>query len=321
MELTVELVGRGSRHFDLQHVSGDQITIGRGFDNDIIVSDPHVCAHHAMIETSDSGEMLLKDLGSVNGTFTQKHQAVGQAHSIASGDEFIVGKTRIRIYLREHAVPASIQLTWVEKLAHLIGKPLFIGAVFVLAVLMSVYFQYANEVTTSHIGREVITAVGVLLLIAIWPAGWMLYARSKKHDARFLAQLSATIIYVVLITLIQKVNKWLAFNFGMSLGLDMLSSSLYIMLTFLLVWLNYYLSIFQASKKRWIYTASFTTLLASFAYVSSTFDAEKFKSRPEYNITLYPPALTAYSTQTINEYLQSADVIFDRALGKVDEDN
>jgi len=318
MELTIELVGRGSRHFDLQQVSGEQITLGRGFDNDVILSDPHVCAHHAVIESNERGEILLKDLGSINGTFTKKHQAVGQACAVSSGDEFMLGKTRIRIYRRDHAVAPSIRLTWVEKLAHLASVPLFTGTVFIFAVLMSVFFQYTNEIKTFYGGRELITAVGVLLLITIWPVGWMLFARTKKHDAHFMAQLSATIVFVILVTLIQKANKWLAFHFGVNLGLDLISSGLYILLSFLLIWLNYYLSIFQTSKKRWIYAASFTVLLASFAYVASTFDAERFKFRPEYNATLYPPSLTVYSTQTVDDYLESAETIFDEALSMVD---
>ena len=320
MELTIELVGRGSRHFDLQHVAGEKITLGRGFDNDIIVSDPHVCPHHAVLEMNEKGEILLTDLGSVNGTFTKKHQAVGQAYAVASGDEFIVGKTHIRIYRRDHAVLPSIQLTWVENLSHLLGKRSFTVTMFILAVLMSVAFQYMGEIKTPHIGRELITAVGILLLITVWPASWTLFARSKKHDTHFLAQLSATIIFVVLITLIQKANIWLAFHFGVGLGLDLVSLSLYTLLTFLLVWMNYYLSVFQTGKKRWIYTASLTALLASFAYITSTFDAEKFKFQPEYNATLYPPALTVYSTQSVDAYLHSAEDIFVDVLGKVSTD-
>ena len=167
MELIIELVGRGSRHFDLQHVSGEKVRIGRGLDNDIILSDPHVCAHHAVIEENDSGELVLKDLGSLNGTFTSKHQPIAEGCNVESGDEFIVGKTHIRIYQRDHAVAPTIQLTWVEKLAHLAGKPLFAGAVFFFAVLMSVLFQYANEIKQFHLERELITAVGVLLLIIV----------------------------------------------------------------------------------------------------------------------------------------------------------
>lgn len=318
MELTIELVGRGSRHFDLQHVSGEQITIGRGFDNDIVLSDPHVCARHAVIESNESGEILLKDLDSVNGTFTKKHQAVGKGCAVTSGDEFIIGKTRIRIYQRDHAVTPSIRLTWVEKLAHLASKPLLTGTIFLFAVLMSVFFQYANEIKTFHLGRELITAVGILLLISVWPASWTLFARAKKHDARFMAQLSATIVFIILITLIQKIVTWLAFHFGTSLGLDLFSSGLYILLTLLLVWLNYYLAVFQTSRKRWIYSVSLTVLLTSFAYVASTFDTDRFKSRPEYSATLYPTSLTVYSSQSVDEYLEKAEGVFDEAMEMAD---
>lgn len=320
MELTIELVGRGNRHFDLQQVSGERITLGRGFDNDIVLSDPHVCAHHAVIETNESGELLLKDLDSVNGTFTKKHQPVGKSCVVSSGDEFIIGKTHIRIYQRDHAVPPSIQLSWVEQLAHTAGGPLFTGGMCLFAILMSVFFQYTHEIKEFHTGRELITAVGVLLLITIWPVSWMLFARAKKHDAHFMAQLSATLVFIILFRLIQTSDEWLAFHFGASLGLDLIRVSLYILLALLLIWLNYYLAVFQTSRNRWVYSISLTILLTSFAYVASTFDAGRFKSRPEYNATLYPPSLSVYSTQTVDEYLENAEGIFDEALGMVEGD-
>lgn len=318
MELTIELVGRGSRHFDLLQVSGERITLGRGFDNDIVLSDPHVCAQHAVIEENENGELLLKDLDSVNGTFTKKHQPVGKSCVVSSGDEFIIGKTHIRIYQRDHAVPPSIQLSWVEQLAHMAGKSVFTGGVCLFVILMSVFFQYTHEIKEFHTGRELITAVGVLLLITIWPASWMLFARAKKHDARFMAQLSATVVFIILFTLIQKSDEWLAFHFGASLWLDLISVSLYILLALLLIWLNYYLALFQTSRKRWSYSAALTVLLASFAYVASTFDNDRFNARPVYNTTLYPPSLTVYSAQSVDEYLQNAESIFAEALDMVE---
>ena len=319
MELIIELVGRGSRHFDLQHVAGEKITLGRGFDNDIILSDPHVCAQHAVIETNEQGELLLKDLNSINGTFTNRHESVGDSCVVSSGDEFILGKTHIRIYQRDHAVAPSIQLNWVEQLAELAGRPVVSGAICALAILLSMFFQYTHAIKEFHIGREFITAVGVLLLISLWPASWMLFARAKKHDAHFMAQLSAAVVFIILFTLIKKSAEWLTFHFGASMVPGILSASLYTLLALLLIWLSYYLAVFQASRTRWVYSIALTALLASFAYGVSTFDADRFKSKPVYNAKLYPPALTVYSVQSVDEYLENAESIFADARELVDK--
>ena len=319
MELIIELVGRGSRQFDLQRVAGERITIGRAFDNDIILSDPHVCAHHAVLEENEKGEILLKDLGSINGSFTKDHVAVNEACVVSSGDEFVLGKTRIQIYQRDHKVAPSIRLTWLEQLAFIASKPSVLVSIIAGAVILSLFYQYANDIKSFHPGRYLVTLISVLLVGSFWPAVWALFARMKKHDARVVAQLSATMLFVIVVTLLQKTDKWLAFHFGTGMMLEIFESVLIIALAFLLIWMNYYLSIFQTSRKRWIYAMSLTAILSGLTYMATSFNDDRFKSRPMYNTTLYPPSMTFYSGQSINEYLRNTDNIFDEAVSLIDD--
>ena len=46
-------------------------TIGRGFANDFKISDPSVSGSHCRI-IIDSGNVIIKDLGSTNGTFINR---------------------------------------------------------------------------------------------------------------------------------------------------------------------------------------------------------------------------------------------------------
>ena len=310
MELTIELVGRGGRNFDLLQVEGERIRIGRAFDNDIVLSDPHVCPHHAVIESDEQGNIQLRDLGSVNGTYTSKHQALDNSIIVTSGDEFILGKSCIRIYRRDHAVPASISLTWVENLAHFAGRPLVAGSVILLAVLISLFSQYAGAIKEFNISRELITTIGVILLICLWPACWTVYSRFKKHEPHFITQLSVTMLYVVIVTLMQKLLSWLAFHFGLSLSLGLFSIVVFFVLSLLLIWANYYLAVFLNNRRRWVYSLLLTSLLGSFAYLGHSFDADRFKRRPEYAAQLFLPAVTFYSTSSIDTYLDDADYIF-----------
>lgn len=320
MELTIEIVGRGGRHFDLQNVSGNHITIGRGFDNDIVLSDPHICAHHAVLEKDINGEPVLRDLNSINGTYTKDHQLIASPQPVLSGDEFILGKTRLRVYQRQHALPPSIRLTWIENLAQYFGSPLLSAVVIFISLVMSMLFKYNETVKEFYVGRELVTAIGMLLVISIWPACWSVYARIRKHEARFIAQLSVTLVAIIVTTFFQKLHNWLAFHLGGSFALQLIMSSVSVAVTLLLIWFNYYLSIFQSTRRRWIYSVIFTALLSSFAYVATTFDAGRFKSKPDYNASLYPPSLTVYSAQTVDAYLENAESIFGDAGALANKD-
>ncbi len=320
MEMIIELVGRGNRHFDLQRVNAERISIGRAFDNDIILSDPHVCAHHAVLETNAEGAIQIRDLGSVNGTRSSDRQTISDGHTLQSGDEFVVGKTRIRIYRPDHAVAPSIRLTRIENLALLADSPAFAVGVFVLTLLFSLFFHYSSSFKEFNLGRELITVIGMLLAVSLWPAGWAMFARARKHEARFAAQLSATLCFMVVVTLLQKSVHWLAYHWGTSPGLAAIGNLIYVLLLLLLIWFHYYLSIFQTAKQRWVYAASFTGLLAGFAYLASSLDADRFEVRPDYSASLYPPALTLSTTQPVNDYLKQAEAVFAKSAAMIDKE-
>ena len=50
----------------------DQVTIGRGTVNDIVLGDPAVSTLHAHFEVASSGEVSVRDLDSSNGTFVNR---------------------------------------------------------------------------------------------------------------------------------------------------------------------------------------------------------------------------------------------------------
>lgn len=312
MELMIELPGRGGQQNELHKVSGERITVGRAYDNDIILHDPHVCPHHAVIEIVE-GEITIQDLGSVNGTYTKSRQQIVAPSKLDSGDEFYLAKSRIRIYRTDHPVAPSIRLNWVEKLASLSGQPLWAGALGLLTLLLILYLQYGAEIGKFYMGRELLASVGVLLLIALWPASWSLFARYKKHDPHFLAQLSVSLVFMIMLTLLSKFEDWIAYHNGSSLLLEGIMLIIGATLVLLLIWYHLYLSIFLDKQKRWIYSAAMTLFIASIVYVGYTIDSEGFDSRPRYVATIFPPSLSFYDTQTLDEMMSASVKVFDNA--------
>jgi len=311
VELIIEILGRGSHAFDLQKIEGDTIRIGRAFDNDLILSDPHICPHHAVLELDEQGGIVLRDTGSINGTFAKGHKPIESEQKVTSGDEFSLGKSRFRVYLPDHPVADSIRLNWVERLAHTVNLPLVAGGLSLVLLVLHLYLQYAGEISEFYVGREVLGAVGVLMVISLWPTSWTLFARYKKHEARFLAQLSATVLFVIVFTLLDKLKDWLAFHNGSSVLIDGVVIVLSIGLTLLLIWFHFYLSIFQASRKRWFYAGGMTALFVCIAYIGSNLDKDSFSSRPEYVAKIYPSSVSFYSTQTTDEFIKAAESIFE----------
>lgn len=95
-QLTMELieVGRGAG-VRVNAVDSRRVTIGRNPDNDVVVSDPSVSRHHAMLELVDSA-WRLRDLGSRNGTYLNGSR-VDRVVRVQSGDRIEVGDSTFRL--------------------------------------------------------------------------------------------------------------------------------------------------------------------------------------------------------------------------------
>ena len=81
--------GRVGESFPL---SADRMTIGRRPDSDIFLDDVTVSRDHALL-VRRSGDYFLDDLGSLNGTYVNRHRI--ESHRLEDGDELQVGKFKL----------------------------------------------------------------------------------------------------------------------------------------------------------------------------------------------------------------------------------
>jgi hypothetical protein len=81
--------GRVGESFPL---NSDRMTIGRRPDSDIFLDDVTVSRDHALL-VRRSGDFYLDDLGSLNGTYVNRHRI--ESHRLEDGDELQVGKFKL----------------------------------------------------------------------------------------------------------------------------------------------------------------------------------------------------------------------------------
>jgi hypothetical protein len=86
----------------------DTVTLGRDLGNHVVLADPNVSGHHAVLQRGPDG-VVLRDLGSTNGT-TVNGAVVAGAHRLSHGDEIGLGP---EVTLRIRQVEAGTSGTWV----------------------------------------------------------------------------------------------------------------------------------------------------------------------------------------------------------------
>lgn len=71
-----------------------RVTLGRAPDSDLQLGDPSVSRRHAKIEVDVDGRVMLVDLSSTGGTYIRGARI--DRHELVSGDEFVIGRFRLR---------------------------------------------------------------------------------------------------------------------------------------------------------------------------------------------------------------------------------
>jgi adenylate cyclase len=90
--------------------SGNCWTVGRSEDNNVVLSDRWISRNHAMVQSMETGEFYLIDLGSRNGSFLNGRR-VSIPVTLQNGDRLTFGQTELEFYCPIHrSVDASLEM-------------------------------------------------------------------------------------------------------------------------------------------------------------------------------------------------------------------
>ncbi len=180
----LELRNRGGQLLHRSMTDREVITVGRAFDNDVIVDDIYVSPHHLRLTRTENG-WHAEDLDSLNG-IQRKHQQNG-AGPVSSGDQLRIGHTVLHVYEREHQPAGTLKLDRAESILSGLGRhALWVVPLVVLFQAVHNYINSWSEVTWLDGASNVIDGVLPAVIIA---AGWALLGRLLRHRTHYFAHL------------------------------------------------------------------------------------------------------------------------------------
>ncbi|HEX2517385.1 MAG TPA: DUF3662 and FHA domain-containing protein, partial [Chloroflexota bacterium] len=91
------LVGTVNGRHQTWALSGKQVRIGRGLDNEVVLDDASVSRHHAEI-TREDGALEVRDLGSTNGTWVNAGRV--DVAAVEAGDQIAFGAVHLEVARR-----------------------------------------------------------------------------------------------------------------------------------------------------------------------------------------------------------------------------
>ncbi|ACE83830.1 FHA domain-containing protein [Cellvibrio japonicus] len=277
------------------------IRLGRAYDNDIILDDPHTAPHHAVIERNQLDELVLTDLESLNG-ISHNHQR--EAFFVVNGEQaYRLGRTRLRIRTRDFVVaPEQADDTnhhwegWRPALAGL--------AILGLSSLLGSWLNDLNQQSAA----DYLLAVIYMMLFALgWSGLWALLGRLFTGHPRFGRQLFITCCALVAVELWEHLRSIIAYALSWEWLATFTSPPI-----IALIAVAFYFHLRTAGHKRpgrlKISLVSLT-LVSSAIVMTTQYQSSKHLADELYLSNLYPPALRLSRDQPAEAFIDEMQTL------------
>jgi len=195
-----------SRHHDVlsrQRIDhdGDTIRLGRAYDNDVIVDDPYVAPHHALLKRDEDGNWTAFDQGTRNGMIVGKNGRRCAEVRLHDDTDVRIGRTWFRLRSAEAPVPPERVLSRFQH--HAWRLAFFIALVVTLIEVAGIWLGSVGEYKTSQYMSAILAAVTVVLVwTSVWAISSRIFTAQGHFDQHLLIALSGLLALSVLDALV-----------------------------------------------------------------------------------------------------------------------
>lgn len=201
----------------LGHVIGrhryDQmpVAVGRGYQNDLILNDPFVSPAHIIISEVNEG-WRVEDQGSENGVKYKLHSTGSRPDQLLSGDDIILGRTRLRLYSPAHPVVDAHLLPTKASLPQVIASPVIAATVIVLVLAILIVNELLTASKQTGIDKLLASTLPTFLFALAWAGIWTFVGRVITHRASFLPHFIAALMLFLISMLTAIMSEYITYN-------------------------------------------------------------------------------------------------------------
>lgn len=299
---------------ELVRSHGDDILIGRGFKNTLVIQDDYIAPEQLRIFQKDDLSWWMEVLDQTNSVLLNKEALSPKANAVQihSGDSITIGRTTLSIYSADHKV---------EKTRKLLTRTLHQDSIGLTIPLILLLLFSAFDIAKEHfltLPQESITSYITTILISmavvlVWVSLWGLAGRIFRHNSHFGQQLLATTLIMFLISILSPWPYWLEFTFSnVTMGIVLNYLLAFISMTLLL---KFHLLFATNIRRTGRIALTISTLIVGGTASYQIYLEREFSANAEYSQTVKPSFMHLGRDTSIDQYLdQMQDV-----LNKIDE--
>lgn len=295
----VEILDREGDSTSRHPITGWPFVVGRGYQCDLILDDPHIAALHAEITELQPGQYQLRDLGSINGITPFGNS--GKTHNLVvqSDEKIRLGQTQLRIRSTTHPVAPEIPLSlrpWSRKPATLAAS----AGLSLFFTCMAGWSMYDNADALGDLSK---TVLGIVFMLIAWVAVWALISRLFTSKTNLIAHGIIASTALNALWILDYGSSFTEFSLdstALSSQIDKLEYAA------LAVTLYFHLRLISRINKGHI--AAIATLIGVSLWGTTTLTAslDEHTETANYNSTIEPPALLLKNGMSIDAFIESA---------------
>jgi len=314
MAVTLErqgIIAEGSR---LHKFEGDNVLMGRGYHNDLMLHDPYVCASHARLFCQD-GQWYIEDLASSNGIFIgKKKQPIDGAKRLSSGDCFRIGRTTFRLLLPDHPVPETLLFAHQSTLLTWCAKPLHISMLIVLFFalqMLDYYLGYLQFDVYAALGDGFKLALSFFVLLIVFLS---IAIPIVRHISKIAMHIGITLLIACGMTMANGLTSFLIFNSNNVWLSEWLDSAL----NFVLWWLLFHINARLISPHAALWKIFLGIAIPLLIVAYSVFGLGHILDDPDeserdsasFNAALLPPFANITPAEDLGAFIKRSDDLF-----------
>jgi len=298
--INVELLGRHGEVI-LRHAARSlPVRIGRAYDNDLILEDPYVAAHHVVVERSPTGELEIVDAGSRNGLFRAGSRDRLVRERVDPAARYRAGKTRFRVRSSVHPVADELIEHDTRGLRELAAALL---AVLVAAAAL-LFDAWSSTSERTEVAKLALVPGATLLGLFVWSGAWGLAGRVLAGELRFAAHLTTAALALLGVFLVAQAD-YLGFAFSAP-GLYYLALCALVAVLATGLWRHLSLVIRDPGRGTALAAVAVAAVcVGSLKLVFHVIDAEDV-SRMAYMKAIKPPAVRLVEGSETGQFFQDA---------------
>ena len=202
----IEVLARNGEVLARHRVDAEEARVGRAFDNDVVVDDPHVAPHHLRLFRGEDGALMAEDLGTVNGLYAEHGARRVARIALAGAPGLRIGRTTLRVHDATQAVAPEKPL--IAPRAHAKWGAGLAAALLALILLVN-WMELTAEPSANLV---VMPLLGLATAIALWTGLWALASRMLFGQAQFALHLRIAVSACIAIVLWDQLTETLSFS-------------------------------------------------------------------------------------------------------------